>query len=204
MNATRQTIAVLLVGLVAVAVVATALAATRGLSRASRAGISVPDDPSLETAVPHSQRQYLDDGVVDWLDYERASAEYQRCLEGHGARIVSKTITSDRRIDVAFAFSDLGNAAVGQIVGSCYEEELSVVDSLWAQYRAPSEADLSTARTFLAGCLRGKGYSFIPENPAPGELVSYWPTSDSRVSFEDFGYCQAQVERAFGLSGFGG
>lgn len=192
------------VGLIGAGAVAIALAASGHLSQASRAGIDVAGDPSSAMAVPEGQRQYIEDGVVDWLDYERASAEYESCLQGHGARIVSKTITPDRRIDVAFSFSDLDNAAVSQIVGSCYDQELSVVDSLWAQYRAPSDAELSSARLLIASCLRAKGYAFVPENPARGELVAYWPTSDVRVSFEDFGGCQVEVERAFGLTGFGG
>lgn len=193
-------------GVCLVSAAALAVSLMRSSSRATEDQVQLNDSEltSLAESTSEQQMTLLNDGTVDWADYTAAFESYARCLQGGGATVKSTTVVPGRRIvaEISFPASLVADARV--VDQQCYDSEFSVVDRIWSTSHPHSQDELSSAREALAACLRARGYSEVPEHPKPLELQEFWPTGSSPVAHSDFFACQAEVDSAFGLPGFGG
>lgn len=159
------------------------------------------------SSLPSAQSKVIKDGLITWDDYQASFGKYTSCLQSAGAVIEGQpTVNARRKLTVQIAVPLFGNgpAHADGIIQDCYRQNLSLIDQLWSMQNAPSQAELEDARIAFAACLRDQGFSEVPARPKPGELVKFWPSESSSIPGTTFFACQAKVDQAFGLEGFGG
>ena len=166
-----------------------------------------PEDVSAASAnLSDFQRSLIADGRLTFAEYESAFRSYVACLERAGGRIESPPTLTKRRTFTARIALPAGDdpARAAGAIDACRREYLSLADQLWTMHNAVSQETLAEARVAFAACLRAGGATEVPEKPAPGEMVEYWPGHERGVDPKLFVACQAETEEKFGIPGVSG
>lgn len=150
------------------------------------------------------QQDLMKDGRLSFDDYKAAFNRYAGCLENLGGKPEGPAvITAHWKLTMSIAMPG-GTAQSAAAIDGCRREYLSMIDQLWSMHTAPTKDELVPAREALAACMRDSGFSMVPEHPAPGELVQFWPGHGSVVPPQVFATCQGKIDDQYDLPGFGG
>ncbi|MEX1103998.1 MAG: hypothetical protein WED87_07095 [Dehalococcoidia bacterium] len=148
------------------------------------------------TPVPESQREALADGVVTYVEYEAAVLATIACAEDAGLTIVEQPHPDPSGKTLRYGLSvgfDLERGSA--IHRECYVEHLAAINILWSAQNTPSQEIFAEARRSLVECLS----EALPGAITPGEQVPDWVRGS-----EAFLPCLEDIQREYGLPGFGG
>ncbi len=162
----------------------------------------------------------LEDGTVDFSEYEAIVLTTVRCIENAGASIVSLKsavgsrtaaydladstpgyrLTSRGKIVYAAAGSSEYDPVLAANVRVC-KAQSALVEAIWAEHVAPSEIELQTMRNLTAECLRASGHD-APATPTEDELsrIAFPPDGVSEPNQplpEWFEQCELSTALAF-------
>jgi hypothetical protein len=151
------------------------------------------------TPVPDSQREALADGVVSYVEYEAAVSSTIACIEAAGLKILEQPHPdpSGKVLEYSFAAGmDLAEAERSNAISrACYKEHQAAIDIMWSAQNTPSQDVLAEARQSLDACLR---------EALEGAPIPYGQLPDWVRGSEAFLPCLEDIQRQYGLPGFGG
>lgn len=166
----------------------------------------------LTSTTSEYQRAILEDGVVEFEEYEAAVLETIRCIEDAGFEITGGPELRGGQFQYSWGSpgeSDPDGSRGRQVGTQCGEEYSRDVHRAWVEQNMPSEEEQqrihSEAAKLFRECLADAGWPVGEETEAteitgllgqmaeedPGHLASYE-------------VCQADIEREFGLPHFSG
>lgn len=179
-------------------------------------------DQARKVASP-DERVALQDGVLEFSEYERIVLDTINCLEEHGLTVVnfsgSSIGTYGARYDLNQVASGYRVTSRGRIIyeamgSTTYDESASMaaaackansalVESLWAEHTAPDDREQQLIRDFVGTCARERGFD-APEHPSIRDIQRLafppdgTPESDQRFPrwIED---CDASASASLGL-----
>jgi hypothetical protein len=151
------------------------------------------------TPVPEGQREAVADGVLTYAEYEAAVLATVACAEAAGLRIIDRPHADPSGKTLLYSFAaglDLAEAKRSNAIHhECYVAHLAAINIMWSAQNTPTEDVLAEARQVLTECLR----KALPEAAIPNG-----PIPDSIRGSEAFLPCVEDVQRRYGLPGFGG
>lgn len=164
------------------------------------------------------ERPLIADGVITRAEYQAAVDATVTCLETHGFQVVHLTenvqglfgsygrlganaagpaANSRGVIEYAATGGSKSVEANSAMVASC-KQGSAVIEALWQQQAAPTEAERQAMRDAMATCLLRRGYE-VAEHPSEEQLlrvVAEPPVTDAaRDAHRDFATCDMAVAK---------